>query len=370
VIFLTCENVNELWTGVKTALEKKQDKLTGLTDQFIGFDEEGNPAIKTVGTPGGVATLDGNGVLLPAQQPCLAELKGGSNPNLLDNWYFANPVNQRGKKEYTEMGVMIDRWDSNSVNHAAVIETQGITFSSKGENACWFRQKLLQSAEVFLGKPCTLSLLDTDGNLYTETFTFSTTPNTTENLRISTDFGVMCWQRTSENSTSFAFYLNGNSSKTFRAAKLELGIHQTLAQRKETGEWEQIDPPPNKSLEQLKCLQYQLVLPYTSAGAACVGIGTPHSNTDVLVFIPTPVTLRKKPAISFLPDIWVLSCFGGWDYIGSTTLPVANIRMGYYAKNGIILYCNTKENLDTSRTYLLAHPSTVTQAALILDANL
>ena len=32
------------------------------------------------------------------------------NENLLDNWYFADPINQRGQTEYTEGGYTIDRW--------------------------------------------------------------------------------------------------------------------------------------------------------------------------------------------------------------------------------------------------------------------
>ena len=32
------------------------------------------------------------------------------NPNLLHNWYFANPVNQRGAASYSSAGYTIDRW--------------------------------------------------------------------------------------------------------------------------------------------------------------------------------------------------------------------------------------------------------------------
>ena len=32
-------------------------------------------------------------------------------PNLLDNWYFANPVNQRGQTSYTGTGYTVDRWE-------------------------------------------------------------------------------------------------------------------------------------------------------------------------------------------------------------------------------------------------------------------
>ncbi|MCI8283707.1 MAG: hypothetical protein HFE90_00310 [Firmicutes bacterium] len=35
---------------------------------------------------------------------------GDSNLNLLDNWDFTNPVNQRGKSTYADEGYTIDRW--------------------------------------------------------------------------------------------------------------------------------------------------------------------------------------------------------------------------------------------------------------------
>ena len=48
-----------------------------------------------------------------------------SNPNLLDNWYFGNPVNQRGQTEYNT-GVptiyTIDRWLSRNADGSVVVE--------------------------------------------------------------------------------------------------------------------------------------------------------------------------------------------------------------------------------------------------------
>ena len=34
---------------------------------------------------------------------------GGVNPNLLDNWYFGRPVNQRGQTEYSGDKYTVDR---------------------------------------------------------------------------------------------------------------------------------------------------------------------------------------------------------------------------------------------------------------------
>lgn len=65
-----------------------------------------------------------------------------SNPNLLDNWYFGNPANQRGLKLYTDIGYTIDRWklDINPgegirVNDGYItLNTSGIYFGQYFDN--------------------------------------------------------------------------------------------------------------------------------------------------------------------------------------------------------------------------------------------
>ena len=40
------------------------------------------------------------------------------NRNLLHNWYFGNPVNQRGKTVYSGAGFTVDRWQARSAQAA------------------------------------------------------------------------------------------------------------------------------------------------------------------------------------------------------------------------------------------------------------
>jgi len=385
--FLSRARAAELWTGVKAALETKQDRMTGRNDQLVGFDGSGNPAMRTMAVPGGIATLDSKGMLSPAQRPCIAEIKGGSNPNLLDNWYFADPINQKGQTEYASYGYSFDRW---------YIRTDGLTVLFKNQalqllftsNFGAFNQRI-EHWECLLGKTVTVSALITgasfaEGNAGVRIGLVSANNVSSNSTRLTgqnykNTSGLVTFTAELPNTIPHSginfeiFSSNGASCGDYlevAAVKLELGSHQTLAQQNAAGEWELIDPPPNKALEQLKCLQYQLVLPDTSAGNACVGIGTPFNSTSALIFIPTSVPMQKKPAVSFLPEVWVLSCLGSWDANSHTTLLVTNIRMGYYAQNGITVYCDTAGGLDTSRTYLLARRNTAAQASLLLDANL
>ena len=55
-----------------------------------------------------------------------------SNKNLLDNWDFTNPVNQRGQSSYSSIGYGIDRW-RNVYNGAAMqIVNGGVKVASNG----------------------------------------------------------------------------------------------------------------------------------------------------------------------------------------------------------------------------------------------
>lgn len=47
--FINLERALELWSSVKYALEKKQDKLTGTAEQMVGFDENGKQKAYTMG---------------------------------------------------------------------------------------------------------------------------------------------------------------------------------------------------------------------------------------------------------------------------------------------------------------------------------
>ena len=61
---------------------------------------------------------------------------GGVNPNLLDNWYFGNPVNQRGQTEYTGGGYTVDRWKLSQWNTdevAAKLKKTGLNISGSAE---------------------------------------------------------------------------------------------------------------------------------------------------------------------------------------------------------------------------------------------
>lgn len=229
--------------------------------------------------PSGVATLGADGILAEAQRPNLAQV-GGSNPNLIINWDFRNPVNRNGKTEYSITGInkyFLDRWLGTYIS--ATLEEDGLMITSDKTPSLSFYQKI-NNAKILAGKIVTLSFLVADavstamvlrgdiGNgsinvlgdkivtlngpgLYTIT---GTLPDTLQKLYP----GILV--------------RSGGYCKAI-AAKLEFGPAQTLARKNADGEWEIIDPH-NYDLQYLLCSQYS---PITGEW-----VGSQHSNPNLL----------------------------------------------------------------------------------------
>ena len=106
--FLDDARTRELWEKVKAELSGKQPKLRGSAGQVVGFGADG----------------------------AAVAVAGWSNPNLLINWYFADPVNQRGQKTYTNDGYTIDKWyvAQRDYGTSVIVDDIGVTFrvTSKG----------------------------------------------------------------------------------------------------------------------------------------------------------------------------------------------------------------------------------------------
>ena len=173
-------------------------------------------------------------------------VKTKPNPNLLDNWYFGNPVNQRGLTEYTAKDYTIDRWKKTVANGVVLVESDGCVVENEAEAA--LEAEFTQHTDKPIEGTVTFSILTSD-SLYS----------------MSTDMGI----DTSEN-MPFGLLRVGTSSLTglrfvqvkvaagvsvkFIAAKLELGDTQTLAHQDKNGAWILTDIP-NYGEELLKCIQ-------------------------------------------------------------------------------------------------------------------
>lgn len=270
-----------------------------------------------------------------------------NNDNLLDNWYLADPINQRGRTEYGS-GYAIDRWSS-----AKTIISDGYVS---------FQDNFIQSFEwdrfkPLLGKIVTLSYLNKDAKLTTAT---GAIPNSFEsNERQGLYFGP------------FAMYVfPGGSAQVFRldtsdtiiAAKLELGPVQTLA-HKEGDTWVLNDPPPNKALELAKCQRYQFVINPQQLYAK-FGIAVSHDIDMVFADVALPVPLRALPAIQVtnVNNIRFIRC-GPME----AQIPITNVSLNSIIGN--IIYLNIEVPGISLGDYGFMDFSS-TDARIVLDANL
>lgn len=179
------------------------------------------------------------------------------NPNLLDNWYFGNPVNQRGASgTISTEGYFFDRWKL--VSGSVTINSGGIVLNGT----------IAQVLEYAVGQTVTATVLTPDGvtdvtPVYddeTKTFTVTT------------------------------------QGKTIRAVKLELGTQQTLAHQ-ENGVWG-LNEIPDYGEQLRRCQRYCFVWGYGAKKTSCLAVMQCVQPGVLFGLIPTPVTMRNNPVMT------------------------------------------------------------------------
>ena len=179
------------------------------------------------------------------------------NPNLLDNWYFGNPVNQRGASgTINTAGYFFDRWKL--VSGSVTINSGGIVLNGT----------IAQVLEYAAGQTVTATVLTPDGvtdvtPVYddeTKTFTVTT------------------------------------QGKPIKAVKLELGTQQTLAHQ-ENGGWG-LNEIPNYGEQLRRCQRYCFVWGYGAKKTSCLAVMQCVQPGVLFGLIPTPVTMRNNPVVT------------------------------------------------------------------------
>ena len=283
-------------------IPNKQPKLRGSAGQVVGFNTQG----------------------------AAVAVSGWSNTNLLANWYFADPVNQRGQTEYSGIGYTIDRWKWGTANGMAVIVDAGIEVKRTTSTRVILNQALTTDREtfqkMFSGRTVTISALFGQ-TLRHATLTIPTDdtsdwyPGGTASEKVDDMYVRLSIYGSTRNfNLSFDVYVStgGNGGGLVTAVKCEYGTQQTLAHQDADGNWVLNDPPPDKVLELLKCQRYYRVLDW---GTSVYALGFPGMVTnaarDVVFQIPNAVSFRAIPSVSVSSDFKVqLRNHAG--YIGSS----------------------------------------------------
>lgn len=214
-------------------------------------EEQARQARENIGAPAPYTAGDGiaiSGSVIAAKvQPC--------NRNLLDNWYFGAPVNQRDVSgTISSAGYFLDRWKL--VSGSVTISADGITLNGT-------MQQVLETAPV--GTVTASAMTQAGVGEVVPTY-----DSASKTVTVTAD------------------------GKKLVAVKLEIGPQQTLAHQ-EDGVWV-LNEIPDYGEELTKCMRYLQVLaaPYDTSGNG-VAIGYANNTVDLWVPIPLAVPMRISP---------------------------------------------------------------------------
>lgn len=174
------------------------------------------------------------------------------NPNLLDNWYFGNPVNQRGGSSYTGSYIYgIDRWRQAGITYN--VAAGAVTPDSAADaEAKMFQMVACKSNEIAM----TLSVLCDKGLFSVTSPAGGTTAGTAVSL---VEFGRMIlWDVAADSDFRYAelrFDSATMQTTTLIAVKLELGSEQTLAHQDANGNWV-LNEIPDYGEQLARCRRY------------------------------------------------------------------------------------------------------------------
>lgn len=235
--------------------------------------------------------LNAGNLKMPDSEETIAEhYKQFCNRNLLDNWYFGNPVNQRGATEYTINSFNqyhIDRWTA-AGNFKITLENDGLKITNTSDSVYANIMQRLEFAR-FGEKERTVTLsLFTGDDLYSVTGTVSF-QDQNGSCSFATPFGAIRMY-TYNSLTEFTIDVAPGKETKIQAAKLELGSFQTLT-HKEGSKWG-LNEIPDYATELAKCQRYF----YKTQGAfeyRGIAISRWYVSSGT---IELPVPMRIKPA--------------------------------------------------------------------------
>ena len=209
---------------------------------------------------------------------------GGVNPNLLDNWYFGRPVNQRGQTEYTGDKYTVDRWHLTSDGALTVVDG-GIRLTS----GALFEPLEYELSSFLKGKTVTYSFFFADNTLVTKSAVIPSTWGTWDGLieigdiqLIGLESGKRIWARYSSTTTAVA-------------AKLELGSVQTLA-HKENEKWV-LNEIPDFGEQLARCQRYYRR--WTGADNKPLGVAVRRESKLLELVFSLDTAMRVAPSLTF-----------------------------------------------------------------------
>ena len=241
------------------------------------------------------------------------------NPNLLDNWYFGNPVNQRGQTSYTtNFTYTVDRWLRAFFSAVGKTDVSDGYLALFGANSNFtqilpdYRRKSLCGKQVTFSALCrgagVTIFEDAQGGYHAKNFQ-------------NADYDCIALTFTVKSDADRAechVQVTGDNPVDIIAVKLELGPQQTLAHQ-ENGAWA-LNEIPKFGDQLAECQRYALNMIQDDTKYTPMGIGVARSATEIQGKISIPVQMRALPAISTNAADWLV--VNGGSYLYPTAISV------------------------------------------------
>lgn len=253
-----------------------------------------------VGTAGAVFFDRAQALTQAQQSQARANIAaGGSNPNLLDNWYFVGggsqlgdgvfPINQRGWTSYTGSAATgVDRWWTQYDTNVQLTSV-GLRITGNWDIKQRFARPLPDGTYTLsvdvASKGNTNPLMMTLNASYQQIDSFPITQN-----------GINTYTFTSDSSNtvqgvSISLASQAGADITIRAMKLEKGTVSTLAN----------DVPPDFGEELRKCQRYLWIK--TFSGNTQLGSGVALTADQAIVSVVTPTSMRPAQNITLTANV-------------------------------------------------------------------
>lgn len=220
-------------------------------------------------------------------------------PNILDNWYMANPINQRGETTYAgECGYMLDRWKQYGAAGTTTLETGYIRLSNSGTSTSGIYQ-IIENERLINGETYTFSCL---ANATTEAWVLSWCNDSAGTIKgnFAITGHINTWWLytltfTAEEAEQYSLRLRCEQAAgtiSVKAFKLERGAKSTLAYLGGDSKYHLMDSPPKVADELLRCQRYY----YRNEKLYITGFLS-SGSTQYLFPVTLPIAMRACPEI-------------------------------------------------------------------------
>lgn len=212
-------------------------------------------------------------------------------PNLLDNWYFLDPINQRGETTYTANGYTVDRWVASSLASVKV-ESDGLKITTIGGTGGNLIQRF-EKGRFTEGQKLTASVLLSDGTLHYGTAVLEGA--TTWFLMETGLYVSMGMGSPSYDAFNIQFVSSQSTTKTIVAVKLEAGGNQTLAYQ-DGNVWKLLEIPDRYD-QLMRCERWFYRINRSVSGTHTIAIGHAWATNKMVCIIPMPM-MRSISSVS------------------------------------------------------------------------